>query len=255
MRSRHAPNYRQPVHDPCARPVIPDMRAVRIHTHGGPEVLQVDEVPEPAPGPGDLLVRLRATSVNHRDIWIRRGHPHPAYHVDLPAVLGHRRLRRRRRGRPEGSTAFAPETASRRTRTCSAARAGTACAGEFQLCPASASTTAPMQSSSSCRPRFAVSRRPVGARRVRRRLPEHVHHGLADARRQGGRLDAADTVFVWAGTSGLGQRRDRDREARRARRVITSAGTRRSARCCADARRRPGTRPPRARPRRRACST
>src|SRR5262245_44501444 len=64
------------------------MRAGRIHAHGGPEVLQLDQVPQPEPGPRDLLVRLRATSVNHRDIWIRKGHPHPAYHVDLPAVLG-----------------------------------------------------------------------------------------------------------------------------------------------------------------------
>lgn len=64
------------------------MRAVRIHAHGGPDVLRLDEIPEPEPGPGDLLVRLRATSVNHRDVWIRRGHPHPAYHVDLPAILG-----------------------------------------------------------------------------------------------------------------------------------------------------------------------
>jgi NADPH:quinone reductase-like Zn-dependent oxidoreductase len=64
------------------------VRAVRIHAHGGPEVLQVDEIPEPTAGPGELLVRLRATSVNHRDIWMRRGHPHPAYHVDLPAILG-----------------------------------------------------------------------------------------------------------------------------------------------------------------------
>jgi NADPH:quinone reductase-like Zn-dependent oxidoreductase len=64
------------------------MRAVRIHRHGGPDAFQVDEVTEPVPGPHDLLVRLRATSVNHRDIWIRKGHPHPAYHVELPAVLG-----------------------------------------------------------------------------------------------------------------------------------------------------------------------
>lgn len=64
------------------------MRAVRIHAHGGPEVLRVDDIPEPDPGPGDLLVQLRATSVNHRDIWMRRGHPHPAYRVDLPAILG-----------------------------------------------------------------------------------------------------------------------------------------------------------------------
>ena len=59
-----------------------------MHEHGAPAVLRVDEVPVPVPGPGELLVRLRATSVNHRDIWMRKGHPHPAYHVDLPAVLG-----------------------------------------------------------------------------------------------------------------------------------------------------------------------
>jgi NADPH:quinone reductase-like Zn-dependent oxidoreductase len=59
-----------------------------MHRHGGPEVLRVEEVPEPTPGPGDLLVRMRATTVNHRDVWIRKGHPHPAYHVELPAILG-----------------------------------------------------------------------------------------------------------------------------------------------------------------------
>ena len=59
-----------------------------MHEHGAPAVLRVDEVPEPVPGPGELLVRLRATSVNHRDIWMQKGHPHPAYHVDLPAILG-----------------------------------------------------------------------------------------------------------------------------------------------------------------------
>jgi NADPH:quinone reductase-like Zn-dependent oxidoreductase len=64
------------------------VRAVRIHEHGGPDVLHLDKVPEPVPGAGDLLVRQRATSVNHRDIWIRKGHPHPAYRVDLPAILG-----------------------------------------------------------------------------------------------------------------------------------------------------------------------
>ena len=64
------------------------MRAARIHGTGGPEVLVLEQVPEPAPGPGELLVRVRATSVNHRDIWIRRGHPHPTYRVAMPAVLG-----------------------------------------------------------------------------------------------------------------------------------------------------------------------
>ena len=51
-------------------------------------MFQVDDVASPVPGPSDLLVRLRATSVNHRDVWMRRGHPHPAYHVELPAILG-----------------------------------------------------------------------------------------------------------------------------------------------------------------------
>lgn len=64
------------------------MRAVRIHRTGGPEVLVLERVPEPEPGPGELLVGVRATSVNHRDIWIRRGHPHPKYRVAMPAVLG-----------------------------------------------------------------------------------------------------------------------------------------------------------------------
>lgn len=64
------------------------MRAVRIHDHGGPGVLRLEEVPEPTAGPGDLLVRMKATTVNHRDVWIRKGHPHPAYHVELPAILG-----------------------------------------------------------------------------------------------------------------------------------------------------------------------
>lgn len=64
------------------------MLAARIHRTGGPEVLKLDEIDEPEPRPGELLVRVRATSVNHRDIWIRRGHPHAKYRVALPAVLG-----------------------------------------------------------------------------------------------------------------------------------------------------------------------
>jgi NADPH:quinone reductase-like Zn-dependent oxidoreductase len=59
-----------------------------MHRLGGPEVLEVEEVPDPTPGPGELLVRVQATSVNRRDLWMRLGHPHPAYRVDLPAILG-----------------------------------------------------------------------------------------------------------------------------------------------------------------------
>ncbi len=64
------------------------MLAVRMHRLGGPEVLELEEVADPVPGPEDLLVRVQATSVNRRDLWIRAGHPHPAYRVPLPAILG-----------------------------------------------------------------------------------------------------------------------------------------------------------------------
>jgi NADPH:quinone reductase-like Zn-dependent oxidoreductase len=62
--------------------------AVRMHRLGGPDVLEVEHVPDPVPGPHDLLVRVQATSVNRRDLWMRAGHPHAAYRVSLPAVLG-----------------------------------------------------------------------------------------------------------------------------------------------------------------------
>ena len=64
------------------------MRAALIRAHGGPQVLRVEQVSVPKPGPGELLVRMQSTSINHRDVWIRKGHPHPTYHVDLPSLLG-----------------------------------------------------------------------------------------------------------------------------------------------------------------------
>ncbi|MDR7445286.1 MAG: quinone oxidoreductase [Armatimonadota bacterium] len=60
------------------------MRAVRIHEHGGPEVLQVEEVPTPTPGPGQALVRLEAAGVNFIDIYQRRG----LQRLNLPVTLG-----------------------------------------------------------------------------------------------------------------------------------------------------------------------
>ena len=60
------------------------MRAVRIHEDGGPEVLVLEEAPDPEPGPGEVLVRLRASALNHLDVWIRKGLPS----VPKPRILG-----------------------------------------------------------------------------------------------------------------------------------------------------------------------
>ena len=49
------------------------MRAVRIHGFGGPEVMRVDELPLPEPGPREVLVRLAAASVNPIDWKMREG--------------------------------------------------------------------------------------------------------------------------------------------------------------------------------------
>ncbi|MFD5885884.1 NADP-dependent oxidoreductase [Streptomyces sp. NPDC060334] len=49
------------------------MRAIRIHEHGGPEVLRYDEVPIPRPGPGEVLVRVHAAGVNPPDWYLRNG--------------------------------------------------------------------------------------------------------------------------------------------------------------------------------------
>ena len=60
------------------------MHAVRIHATGGPEALQYEEAPTPAPGAGEVLVRLRAIGVNFIDIYHRSGQ----YTLALPAIIG-----------------------------------------------------------------------------------------------------------------------------------------------------------------------
>jgi len=60
------------------------MLAARIHEDGGPEVLRVEQVPDPVAARGQVLVRLRAASLNHLDIWVRKGLPS----VPKPRILG-----------------------------------------------------------------------------------------------------------------------------------------------------------------------
>jgi NADPH:quinone reductase-like Zn-dependent oxidoreductase len=60
------------------------MKAIRIHEDGGPEVLRYEDVPDPVPGEGEVLIELRAASLNHLDVWIRKGMPS----VAKPRILG-----------------------------------------------------------------------------------------------------------------------------------------------------------------------
>jgi NADPH:quinone reductase-like Zn-dependent oxidoreductase len=60
------------------------VKAVRIHEDGGPEVLRYEDAPDPVPGTGQVLIELRAASLNHLDVWIRKGLPS----VPKPRILG-----------------------------------------------------------------------------------------------------------------------------------------------------------------------
>src|ERR1700722_9265299 len=61
------------------------MRAIRVHEQGGPKSFVVEEVPDPVPGPGEILVRLRRAAFNRRDVFITQG-LYPG--IQLPAILG-----------------------------------------------------------------------------------------------------------------------------------------------------------------------
>jgi NADPH:quinone reductase-like Zn-dependent oxidoreductase len=60
------------------------VKAIRIHEDGGPEVLCYEDAPDPVPGPGEVLVELRAASLNHLDVFVRQGLPS----VPKPRILG-----------------------------------------------------------------------------------------------------------------------------------------------------------------------
>jgi len=62
------------------------MKAVRFHAHGGPEVLKLEEIPEPRIAQNQVLVRIKACALNHLDLWLRKGLP--GVKVPLPHIPG-----------------------------------------------------------------------------------------------------------------------------------------------------------------------
>jgi NADPH2:quinone reductase len=58
--------------------------AIRIHAHGGPEVMQWEDVPTPEPGPGEAVVQHAAVGLNYIDVYFRTG----LYKAPLPATIG-----------------------------------------------------------------------------------------------------------------------------------------------------------------------
>ena len=60
------------------------MKAIVIREPGGSETLSYEELPDPEPGPGEVLVRVRAAGVNHLDLFMSRGLPG----IELPIVPG-----------------------------------------------------------------------------------------------------------------------------------------------------------------------
>ena len=169
------------------------MKAIRIHEDGGPEVLQYEDAPDPEPGPGEVLIQLRAASLNRLDLWVRAGLPS----VPKPRILGADGAGLDPEGRPRrhqpGDRARRPDQRRRRAHGRDARRARRGAGVE----------------------RLPDSRRALvrGSRRVparlRDRLPDAGHARRAGRGRVGARLGSRKRDRIVCG---------RDREsARRAR--------------------------------------
>src|SRR5271166_6330085 len=64
------------------------MKAVVVHQYGGPEVLRFEDYPDPVPGPGEVLVRVAAASVNPIDYKRRAGLTKDFYPMHFPGLIG-----------------------------------------------------------------------------------------------------------------------------------------------------------------------
>src|ERR1700752_2233046 len=65
-----------------------NMKAVRIHTYGGREVLVYEDAPRPVPAEGEVLIRVHASSVNPFDCAVRAGYLNSYFNYTLPLILG-----------------------------------------------------------------------------------------------------------------------------------------------------------------------
>src|SRR3984957_13550497 len=65
-----------------------NMKAIVVHEYGGPEVLKFEEYPDPVPGPGEVLVRIAAASVNPIDYKRRAGLTKDFYPMQFPGLIG-----------------------------------------------------------------------------------------------------------------------------------------------------------------------
>ena len=83
------------------------MKAIRVHATGGPEVLTLEELPDPVPGPAELLVNVEAIGLNFIEIYFRQG----LYPSPLPFIPGSEAAGSSRASAPR-SKAFASATAS-----------------------------------------------------------------------------------------------------------------------------------------------
>jgi NADPH:quinone reductase-like Zn-dependent oxidoreductase len=64
------------------------MKAAVIHAYGSPDELKFEDMPDPSPGPGEVLIRTAATSINPLDLKIRSGAFKEYFPLSLPAILG-----------------------------------------------------------------------------------------------------------------------------------------------------------------------
>lgn len=64
------------------------MKAVRIHNYGGSDVLRYEDAPRPAAGPGEVLIRVHATTVNPFDCAVRAGYMHSYFNYNFPLIIG-----------------------------------------------------------------------------------------------------------------------------------------------------------------------